>query len=110
MMIVKDCDGDLWEEISPNGFECRTGTAAGEVNDLDGIKESYGPVTVFNGKPQDTSVYRVTRELGTVRHYGRRGLASALSNPFREHNFIKVERVSEPAWEDVTTEFLGDAA
>lgn len=55
MRIVKDCDGDIWEEIPPVPsepmFRCLTQGSAFERT-LDEIQQTYGPVEVF--EPRDS--------------------------------------------------------
>lgn len=54
---------------------------------------------------KDDRPYRVTFRDGSIRHYGRKGMAAAISNPY-VRRVAKVERIPESGWVDVTAEFL----
>ena len=44
--IIEDTDGDLWEEVAPDQYRCRTEEGY-EGWSFDQLWERYGPVTVY---------------------------------------------------------------
>lgn len=49
MRIVKDADGDLWQETRPGRFEILFPRDE-EVSEIDGISSAWGPFEVY-GRP-----------------------------------------------------------
>jgi len=58
---------------------------------------------------KDPYLYRITYDNGVIKHGHRRVLGPVLGAMRAGHWYkkpVKIERAPEPAWEDVTTEFI----
>lgn len=106
MRILKDADGDLWEETSANWFECRTTAADG--HDLEWIRQWWSPINIYGqASEKDTSTYQITYDDGGVKHGNRRVLAAVVGSRGQGYRDIaKIERAADITWTDVTSEFV----
>ena len=102
MRIVKDKEGDFWEEVKPDGFLC--GENEGITRSFQYIETNYGVDRVFETRSTpDTSVYRVTLWNGQVKVGDRRRLAALKA--YHGLGVAQIERCY-PEWTDVTPEFM----